>query len=126
MAPALKSFYDRTKITADRVAYYYRPLQTRDGQLAALRARTQAGQFPIEQDLPAIKARTLIIWGADDQLIPLDAGRKMNSLIKDSKLVIIERCGHVPQEEIPERILDEITKFTEGVSGLTVARPILP
>jgi pimeloyl-ACP methyl ester carboxylesterase len=121
-----KSFYDDAKITSERVAYYYRPLQTRSGQLAALRARTQAGQFSIEHDLTAIKARTLIIWGADDQLIPLEAGRKMNSLIKDSKLVIIERCGHVPQEEIPERILDEITKFTEGVSGLTVARPILP
>ena len=106
-----KSFYDRTKITADRVAYYYRPLQTRGGQLAALRARTQAGQFPIEQDLPTIKARTLIIWGADDQLIPLDAGRKMNSLIKDSKLVIIEKCGHLPQEELPERVLDEMRKF---------------
>ena len=108
-----KSFYDRTKITADRIAYYYRPLQTRSGQLAALRARTQAGQFPIEQNLSAIKARTLIIWGADDQLIPLDAGRKMNSLIKDSKLVIIEKCGHLPQEELPERVLEEIMKFIE-------------
>ncbi len=108
-----KSFYDDSKITADRVAYYYRPLQTRGGQLAALRARKQAGQFPIEQDLIGIKARTLIIWGADDELIPLAAGRKMNSLIKDSKLVIIEECGHVPQEEKPERVLDAMTKFIE-------------
>jgi len=108
-----KSFYDDAKITADRVAYYYRPLQTRGGQLAALRARTQAGQFPIEQDLSTLKARTLIIWGAEDGVIPLAAGRKMNSLIKDSKLVIIEKCGHVPQEEMPERVLDEMTKFIE-------------
>ena len=27
-----KSFYDRTKITDERIANYYRPLQTRDGQ----------------------------------------------------------------------------------------------
>lgn len=108
-----KSFYDDAKITDDRVSYYYRPLQTRGGQLAALRARTQAGQFPIEQDLSSIKARTLIIWGAEDGVIPLAAGRKMNSLIKDSKLVIIEKCGHVPQEEMPERVLDEMTKFIE-------------
>ena len=53
-----KSFYDDAKITSERVAYYYRPLQTRSGQLAALRARTQAGQFSIEHDLTAIKART--------------------------------------------------------------------
>jgi len=106
-----KSFFDDAKITADRVAYYYRPLKTRGGQLAALRARTQAGQFPIEQELGRINARTLIIWGAEDAIIPLAAGRTMNSMIKDSKLVIIEKCGHVPQEEMPKRVVDEVTAF---------------
>ena len=106
-----KSFFDDAKITNERVAHYYRPLRTRGGQLAALRARTQAGQFPIEQDLGRVNARTLIIWGAEDAVIPLAAGRTMNSLIKNSKLVIIEKCGHLPQEEMPERVLDEVTAF---------------
>ena len=108
-----KSFYDDAKITDERVAYYYRPLRTRGGQLAALRARPQAGQFPIEQDLNRISAPTLIIWDAEDAVIPLEAGRKLNSLIKDSKLVVIEKCGHLPQEEMPERVLDEMTNFIE-------------
>jgi len=90
-----KSFYDRTKVTNERVANYYRPLQTRGGQLAAVRARTQAGQFPIEQDLGKIKAPTLIIWGAEDALIPLEAGRKMNSIIKNSKLVTTPTLGKI-------------------------------
>ena len=106
-----KCFFDDAKVTAERVAYYYRPLTTRGGQLAALRARTQAGQFPIVQDLGRVNARTLIIWGAEDAVIPLEAGRTMNSLIKGSKLVIIEKCGHVPQEEMPERVVDEIVSF---------------
>jgi pimeloyl-ACP methyl ester carboxylesterase len=79
--------------------------------LAALRARTQADQFPIEQDLGRVNVRTLIIWGAEDALIPLAAGRTMNSLIKNSKLVIIEKCGHLPQEEMPERVLEEVVSF---------------
>ena len=106
-----KSFYNDNKITDERVASYYRPLQTRGGQLAALRARTQAGLFPIEPELNKINAPTLIIWGAEDGLIPLEAGRKLNSLIQGSKLIIIEKCGHVPQEELPERVVDEMTKF---------------
>ena len=110
-----KSFYDRAKITDDRVAAYYRPLQTRGGQLAALRARTQADQFPIDPDLGKINARTLIIWGADDALIPLTAGHKMNSLIKDSNLLVFEKCGHLPQEEMPERVVEEITRFIKAV-----------
>lgn len=107
----VKSFYDPAKVTDERVAYYHRPLKTRGGQLAALRARTQADLFPIEQDLQKITAPTMIIWGAEDQLIPLAAGRKMNSLIKDSKLVVLENCGHLPQEEMPGRVVEEMTKF---------------
>jgi len=106
-----KSFYDDAKVTPERVKYYYRPLQTRGGQLAALRARTQVGQYPVEQDLGKINAKTLIIWGADDAVIPLAAGQKMNSLIKNSKLVVIEKCGHLPQEETPEPVLAEVVNF---------------
>ncbi len=106
-----KSFFDDTKVTDDRVAHYFRPLRTRGGQLAALRARTQWHLFPVEQDLGKINVRTLIIWGAEDALIPLAAGRTMNSLIKDSKLVILENCGHVPQEEMPARVLQEAMSF---------------
>ena len=106
-----KSFYDRAKVTDDRVANYYRPLKTRGGQLAALRARTQWAIFPVEPELGKINVPTLILWGAQDQLIPLAAGNKLSSLIKDSKLVVFDNCGHVPQEEMPARTVDEIMKF---------------
>ena len=46
----------------------------------------------------------------------------MNSLIKGSKLVIFEKCGHLPQEEMPERVVEEITKFAgpdESVDATT-------
>ncbi len=106
-----KSFYDDSKISQDRVNYYYQPLKTSGGQLAAREARTQFALFPIEDELNKISIPTLIIWGAEDEIIPLEAGRKINSLIKDSKLVVFENCGHIPQEELPERTLIEITNF---------------
>ena len=62
-----KSFFDDAKITDERVAYYYRPLRTRGGQLAALRARTQADQFPIGQDLG--RTAGIAYLGAQDVLI---------------------------------------------------------
>lgn len=106
-----KSFYDQTKVTDDRVANYYRPLKTRNGQLGALRAHTQWSLFPVESELGKINVPTLILWGDHDQLIPLAAGRKLNSLIKNSQLVIFNNCGHLPQEEMPIRTIDEMTKF---------------
>ena len=106
-----KSFYDDTKVTPERIAYYHQPLKTRAGQLAALRARTQFGQFPIEAELGKVTAPALLIWGAEDELIPVEAGRKMTSLIKDSQLVTLQKCGHVPQEEMPDRVVSEIVQF---------------
>jgi pimeloyl-ACP methyl ester carboxylesterase len=106
-----KCFYDRSKVTDERLAAYYLPLQTRSGQLAALRARTQAGQFPVESELGRINVDTLILWGAQDALIPVAAGHKLNALIKRSKLVTFDNCGHLPQEEMPARTIDEMTRF---------------
>ena len=109
-----KSFYDQTKVTNERVAFYHRPLKTRGGQLAAVRARTQANEFPVEPELGRIRVPTLIIWGAQDALIPLEAGYKINKLIKESKLVVFDSCGHLPQEEMPARVVDEVTTFIAG------------
>jgi pimeloyl-ACP methyl ester carboxylesterase len=111
-----KSFYDQTLVTNERVANYYRPLQTRAGQLAALRARTQADQFPVEPELGKFNLPALIIWGAQDALNPLEAGQKLNSLIKGSELVVIDHCGHVPQEEQPDRVVAEIQRFILSLS----------
>ncbi len=109
-----KSFYDRTMVTDERVAYYHRLLKTRGGQLAALRARTQASMFPVESDLNKVAVPTLIIWGAQDALIPLAAGRRMSSLVRGSKLIVFESCGHLPQEEMPARVVAEMTGFIAG------------
>src|SRR6185436_19517486 len=112
-----KSFYDQAKVTDDRVTTYYRPLQTRGGQLAALRARTQFSMFPVEPNLGQINVPTLILWGAQDALIPLAAGTKMSKLIKNSELVVFDNCGHLPQEEMPTRTVDEMTKFVSEQKG---------
>ena len=89
-----KGFYDDSKITDERVNYYYQPLKTRNGQHAAMLARTQLNLFPVEDDLNKINAPTLIIMGAEDELIPLEAGKKINEKIQNSKLVVFENCGH--------------------------------
>jgi pimeloyl-ACP methyl ester carboxylesterase len=116
----LRSFYDDAKVTDERVAAYYRPLKTRNGQLAVSRAQTQFGDFPIEQELNKINTPTLILWGTEDLLIPPAAGVKMNTLIKGSKLVMIEKCGHVPQEELANRVIQEVLRFVVQLPGPTI------
>jgi pimeloyl-ACP methyl ester carboxylesterase len=45
--------------------------------------------------LPQLKMPVLIVWGAEDRLIPLSQGEKMHSLVPQSQLEVIPGCGHM-------------------------------
>ena len=107
-----KSTFDDAKISDEKVAYFHQFLKTRSGQNAAREARLQAELYPVENELGKINVPALLIWGAEDELIPLQAGKSMKEKIKSSKLVIFKNCGHLPQEEMPEKVLTEMTSFT--------------
>jgi len=51
-----------------------------------------------------IKARTLLIWGDSDLIIPTRHSKRANELIPGARLEIIENCGHIVQLEAPERV----------------------
>jgi pimeloyl-ACP methyl ester carboxylesterase len=46
---------------------------------------------------------TLIVWGLDDRVIPVQAGLSYRRRMPGSRLEIFERTGHVPQLERPAR-----------------------
>jgi pimeloyl-ACP methyl ester carboxylesterase len=112
-----KSFHDESKVTDERVAAYYRPLQTRDGQRAARLVRDQRDYTRIENALDKIRQPTLLIWGAQDRLNLLEDGRRLHAKINGSQLVVFDDCGHLPQEEMPERFAREVLSFMKSRAG---------
>jgi pimeloyl-ACP methyl ester carboxylesterase len=71
----------------------------------------------VENELNKIGVPTILIWGKKDEIIPVEAGRKMQKLIKGSELVEFERCGHLPQEEMPQRVVAEMERFLKSHGG---------
>ena len=57
--------------------------------------------------LQRVNAPTLVVWGAEDRIIPVDAGRRLHEAIPGSCLEIIPECGHLPHVEKP----DEFSKL---------------
>jgi len=51
--------------------------------------------------LPGIKAPTLLVFGANDTATPVEIGRIMESKIKGSGLVVMEKSGHFPYLDEP-------------------------
>ncbi len=70
------------------------------GFLPALDALTS---YPIRERLPDIACPTLIVWGADDRLVPRRDADVFEELIPDSRKVVFEDTGHVAMLERPER-----------------------
>ena len=59
-----------------------------------------------ENELRNIVSPTIIIWGNNDKIIPLDFAFKFSKFIPCSKLFILENVGHVPHLEIPEKFCE--------------------
>jgi pimeloyl-ACP methyl ester carboxylesterase len=109
-----KCYYNKDKITEEQIdtyAYY--------GSLPGAReAVAQTARQIVPEDIEAVTARyktirvpVLIIWGADDKVVPLSVGKNFKRDIPDSELVILPKCGHIPPEEAAEETTRLVKTF---------------
>ena len=70
--------------------------------------------YDTRQRLTEIEIPTLIVWGLNDHVVPVEAGLGYHRLIPRSRLEIFERTGHVPQIERPRRFNALLDEFLEG------------
>lgn len=68
----------------------------------------------VDDKLAAITIPTLVVWGADDGLVPLDDGRDFAARIAGARLVVIPDCGHAPCIENPAAFLAAAQPFLDG------------
>jgi pimeloyl-ACP methyl ester carboxylesterase len=107
-------YADKLKVT-DALITRYHKMSLRTGNRKAFidRAKTDfnLGEKVNLAKLKSVKTRTLLIWGAKDTWIPLGNGKRMDSMLANSKLVILENSGHVPMEENPEESFEILNAF---------------
>jgi Predicted hydrolases or acyltransferases (alpha/beta hydrolase superfamily) len=70
-----------------------------------------SGRDLLDFRLHDIRQPTLVVWGAEDELIPLSVGKTIHEGISDSSLVVIEGCGHLAPLECSEPVVDATVKF---------------
>lgn len=62
------------------------------------------------EDLKKSSLPVLIIHGADDRIVPVGNSKQLAEYL-GCELVIIEECGHIPQEEKPDQFVECIARF---------------
>jgi pimeloyl-ACP methyl ester carboxylesterase len=80
------------------------------GFIDALDALTD---YPIRDRLGEITAPTLVVWGANDALVPVRDAFKFGELIADSRVVVYEDTGHVAMLERPVAFNALVQEFLE-------------
>lgn len=72
------------------------------------------GGYDTRHRLPEIDVPTLVVWGLNDHVVPVEAAIGYHRLIPESRLELFERTGHVPQMERPARFNSLLDDFVAG------------
>jgi pimeloyl-ACP methyl ester carboxylesterase len=71
-----------------------------------------------DQQLTDIAARitapTMVVWGDRDRVIPPAHAEVANHAIPHAEVVMLDRCGHCPQLEVPQLFSDLVLRFLGG------------
>ncbi|MEQ8934651.1 MAG: alpha/beta hydrolase, partial [Amphiplicatus sp.] len=110
-----RSVYDTVtvdSIVTDGMVDRYWELLRYPGNRRAAALRTDVDRETAMFDrIPEITAPTFVIWGAEDQLIYVSAAQTFHDRLPNSDIFILNGVGHLPMEEAPDIVADEIRAF---------------
>lgn len=104
-------YFDNSKVT-DLVVERYFNLTLRAGNRKAFVDRLKIPKdTSTHKNIKNIQQPTLILWGAEDLLIPVENAYKFQEDLPNNTLVILENTGHTPMEESPLESLAPVISF---------------
>jgi pimeloyl-ACP methyl ester carboxylesterase len=76
-----------------------------------------AQRHNMSKDIHLITTPTLLIWGLNDTITPPDVAHEFNRLMPNSTLRFIDKCGHAPMMEHPDKFNEIFDEFLTGLSN---------
>jgi len=108
------AYADPSRISWEAVRAYARPLYEDGGRHALIKtaeAILPANLSALIAAYPTIDQRALLLWCAEDRVVPLAVGRRLARALPHAELTVLQGCGHVPQEEEPASTLARLKSF---------------
>jgi pimeloyl-ACP methyl ester carboxylesterase len=104
-------------VTRSQIEGYADPLSTPEARHAliatALRIQPPDLKSTIQR-YPEIDVPALLLWGRQDRVVPLAVGESLSRALPQGRMVVLDECGHLPAEELPEESLKVLEAFLEG------------
>jgi pimeloyl-ACP methyl ester carboxylesterase len=71
------------------------------GTVGATQARTLGSRAEVVSRLSEIQMPTLVIWGEQDQIVPVSVGQTLADALPHAHFHVLRNCGHLPTLEEP-------------------------
>lgn len=85
----------------------------RCGPLTLLRAASDLVTQDAREEMKAVSAPTLLVWGEEDPLVPLTLGYVVREEMSHADLLVLNRAGHVSMFDQPEAFNEAVLAFLE-------------
>lgn len=108
-------FYDPEVASKELVDEVYSIVNDRNKAIRIIATAKSAVRHNLGDKLHQIKVPTLLIWGMQDSVTPTFVGEKFNELIANSRLILVDECGHAPMMERQEIFNDHLETFLKEV-----------
>ncbi|MDX5421516.1 MAG: alpha/beta hydrolase [Hymenobacteraceae bacterium] len=105
------TFYDPKTATQELVDEVFNITNSNAKCLRIIAIAKSAQRHNMAKDITNIKVPTLLIWGLNDTITPPLVAHEFNRLIENSELFFIDKCGHAPMMEHPEKFNSILDKF---------------
>lgn len=105
------TFYDPNTATKELVDEVFSITNSNSKCLRIIAIAKSAQRHNMAKDITNIKVPTLLIWGLNDTITPPLVAYEFNRLIENSDLYFIDKCGHAPMMEHPEKFNSILEKY---------------
>ena len=97
------TFYDPNTATKELIDYVYNVVNSSQKCLRIIAIARSAQKHNMAKDLPNIHIPTLLVWGLNDTITPPEVAHEFDKLLPNTKLHFIDKCGHAPMMEHPQK-----------------------
>ena len=105
------TFYDPNVATKELVDEVFETTNSIPKCLRIVAIAKSAQRHNMANDIPNIKAPTLLVWGLNDTITPPAVEHEFNRLIPNSTLRFVDKCCHAPMMEHPEKFNALVENF---------------
>ncbi|MEK6637190.1 MAG: alpha/beta hydrolase [Pseudomonadota bacterium] len=115
----------KSVVTPAAVDRYWELLRYPGNRTATVKRFSYAhNHHPATNDmLAALKIPTLVLWGEEDNLIPVKSAKWFAEAIPGSILIIYPKVGHLPMEEVADQSASDVAGFLKSLKSLRSPKP---